>query len=44
VRFEHRFDLPIAIGLLAIAELVPSAALDGLWAVGELEMGCQPPG
>jgi magnesium chelatase family protein len=33
------FDLPIAIGLLAAAELVPSHALDGLWAVGELGLG-----
>jgi magnesium chelatase family protein len=33
------FDLPIAIGLLAAAELVPSPALDGLWAIGELGLG-----
>src|SRR6266699_513629 len=33
------FDLPIAIGLLAAAELVPAPALDGLWAVGELGLG-----
>jgi magnesium chelatase family protein len=30
------FDLPIAIGLLAAAGAVPAAALDGLWAIGEL--------
>jgi magnesium chelatase family protein len=33
------FDLPIAIGLLAAAGSVPVAALDGLWAVGELGLG-----
>ena len=33
------FDLPIAIGLLAAAGLVPAPALDGLWAVGELGLG-----
>jgi magnesium chelatase family protein len=33
------FDLPIAVGLLAAAELVPAPALDGLWAVGELGLG-----
>src|SRR6266702_3686327 len=33
------FDLPIAIGLLAAAELVPPPALDGLWAIGELGLG-----
>ena len=33
------FDLPIAVGLLAAAKLVPAAALDGLWAVGELGLG-----
>jgi magnesium chelatase family protein len=33
------FDLPIAIGLLAAAGQVPAAALDGLWAVGELGLG-----
>jgi magnesium chelatase family protein len=30
------FDLPIAMGLLAAAGQVPPAALDGVWAVGEL--------
>ena len=33
------FDLPIAIGLLAAAGWVPEAALDGLWAIGELGLG-----
>jgi magnesium chelatase family protein len=33
------FDLPIAIGLLAAGGSVPVAALDGLWAVGELGLG-----
>jgi magnesium chelatase family protein len=33
------FDLPIAIGLLAAGGTVPVAALDGLWAVGELGLG-----
>jgi magnesium chelatase family protein len=33
------FDLPIAIGLLAAAGSVPPAALDGLWAIGELGLG-----
>jgi magnesium chelatase family protein len=33
------FDLPIAIGLLAAAALVPTTALEGLWAVGELGLG-----
>jgi magnesium chelatase family protein len=33
------FDLPIAIGLLAAAGSVPPAALDGLWAIGELGRG-----
>ena len=33
------FDLPIAIGLLAAAGWVPPAALDGLWAIGELGLG-----
>jgi magnesium chelatase family protein len=33
------FDLPIAIGLLAAAGLVPAPALEGLWAVGELGLG-----
>jgi Mg-chelatase subunit ChlI-like protein len=33
------FDLPIAIGLLAAGGIVPVAALDGLWAVGELGLG-----
>jgi magnesium chelatase family protein len=33
------FDLPIAIGLLAAAGAVPPAALDGLWAIGELGLG-----
>jgi magnesium chelatase family protein len=30
------FDLPIAVGLLAAAGQVPTAALEGLWAIGEL--------
>ena len=33
------FDLPIAIGLLASAGLVPPTALEGLWAIGELGLG-----
>jgi magnesium chelatase family protein len=33
------FDLPIAIGLLAAAGWVPPAALEGLWAIGELGLG-----
>ena len=33
------FDLPIAIGLLAATGAVPQAAVDGLWAVGELGLG-----
>jgi magnesium chelatase family protein len=33
------FDVPIAIGLLAAGGSVPVAALDGLWAVGELGLG-----
>ena len=33
------FDLPIALGLLAAAGLVPAAALEGLWAIGELGLG-----
>ena len=33
------FDLPIAVGLLAATGLVPSPALRGLWAVGELGLG-----
>src|ERR671936_542668 len=33
------FDLPIAIGVLAAAGLVPAAAVEGLWAVGELGLG-----
>ncbi|HYY78532.1 MAG TPA: magnesium chelatase domain-containing protein [Actinomycetes bacterium] len=33
------FDLPIAIGLLAVAGSLPAAALDGLWAIGELGLG-----
>ena len=33
------FDLPIAVGLLAATGAVPQAALDGLWAVGELGLG-----
>jgi len=33
------FDLPIAIGLLAATGTVPQAAVDGLWAVGELGLG-----
>jgi magnesium chelatase family protein len=33
------FDLPIAVGLLAATGLVPSPALKGLWAVGELGLG-----
>jgi magnesium chelatase family protein len=33
------FDLPIAVGLLAAAGSVPAAALDGLWAIGELGLG-----
>ncbi len=33
------FDLPIAIGLLAAAGLVPPPAVDGLWAIGELGLG-----
>jgi magnesium chelatase family protein len=33
------FDLPIAIGLLAAGGTVPVAALEGLWAVGELGLG-----
>jgi magnesium chelatase family protein len=30
------FDLPIAIGLLAAGGRVPTTALEGLWAIGEL--------
>src|SRR6266536_3533566 len=33
------FDLPIAVGLLAAAGLVPVAGLARLWAVGELGLG-----
>jgi magnesium chelatase family protein len=33
------FDLPIAIGLLAATGTVPQAAVEGLWAVGELGLG-----
>jgi magnesium chelatase family protein len=33
------FDLPIAVGLLAATGLVPSKALEGLWALGELGLG-----
>jgi magnesium chelatase family protein len=33
------FDLPIAIGLLVAAGSLPAAALDGLWAIGELGLG-----
>ncbi len=33
------FDLPIAIGILAAAGLVPASALEGLWAIGELGLG-----
>ncbi len=33
------FDLPIAVGPLAAAGLVPTTALAGLWAVGELGLG-----
>lgn len=33
------FDLPIAVGLLAAAGLVPALAIEGLWAVGELGLG-----
>jgi magnesium chelatase family protein len=32
------FDLPIALGLLAAAKLVPPAATESLWAVGELSL------
>jgi len=33
------FDLPIAVGLLAAAGLVPASAIEGLWALGELGLG-----
>jgi magnesium chelatase family protein len=33
------FDLPIAIGLLAASGSVAPAALEGLWAIGELGLG-----
>jgi magnesium chelatase family protein len=33
------FDLPIAIGMLAASGSVPPAALEGLWAIGELGLG-----
>jgi magnesium chelatase family protein len=33
------FDLPIALGLLAAAGSVPAAAVEGLWAIGELGLG-----
>ncbi|MCB2214589.1 YifB family Mg chelatase-like AAA ATPase [Desulfofustis glycolicus] len=32
------FDLPIALGLLAAAKLVPPASTQSLWAVGELSL------
>jgi magnesium chelatase family protein len=32
------FDLPIALGLLTAAELIPRAATQSLWAVGELSL------
>lgn len=34
-----RFDLPIAVGILAAAQLVPPAALDAVELVGELSLG-----
>src|SRR5512132_1486539 len=33
------FDLPIALGLLVATGAVPQAAVEGLWAVGELGLG-----
>lgn len=33
------FDLPIALGLLAATGAVPAAAVEGLWAIGELGLG-----
>ena len=37
-KYGSRFDLPIAIGILAAARLVPAAPLEGLIAAGELAL------
>ncbi len=37
-KYGSRFDLPIAIGILAAAQLVPASSLEGLMAAGELAL------